>query len=221
MSTSPRHLFKIIQAVLAVLCVVLAMILLVELNQDYAIPPLANIDSTSQPLTMKEIETTDTFVDIEAYENIINRPLFNDDRKPYVYAAPVAEQKPVKTKERPMPTKPQQQLSLTAVVITPEKSLAILQAGNSKTLQRIKLGEMIDGWTLTEIQDQSIVLEQGGQTQTLELEVKGSSKTQKPALTQKPDETPPQDIVIVNEDKKPDITTENNTTIEKGQDSKQ
>jgi len=221
MSTSHKHLFKIMQSMLAVLCVMLTIIVLVELNRDYAITPLANVDSTSQPLTMKEVAPTDTFVAIEAYENIINRPLFNDDRKPYVYVAPVAEQKPVKTKERPMPTKPQQQLSLTAVVITPEKSLAILQAGNNKTLQRVRLGETIDGWTLTEIQDQSVVLEQGGQTQTLELEVRGSNKTQKPALTQKSSETPPQDIVIVNEDKKPDITTENNAAIERDQDSKQ
>jgi hypothetical protein len=223
MNTQNNHMIKLLQTSLIVVCVVLVIVLLVEVNRDYSIiSDTANANSVNQPLTTPAIQTNDSFVAIEAYEDIINRPLFNDDRKPYVYTEPVVQEKPpVKTRGRPTPHKPQQQLSLTAIVITPEKSLAILQAGKDKSLQRVRLGETIDGWTLDEIQDQSIVLKQGERTQTLELEVKGSDKTQKPSLAQKSDETPPQDIVTVNEDKKPDITTENNTAIEKGQDSKQ
>ena len=103
-------------------------------------------------------------------------------------------------------------MSLTAVVITPEKSLAILQAGNNKSLQRVRLGETIDGWTLTEIQDQSIVLKQGEQIQTLELEVKGSSKSQKPALAQTTPEAPQQDQGTVAINEKVEETTENTGT---------
>jgi hypothetical protein len=195
MKTQNNHLNKWLQTLLVVVCVVLVIVLLDEVNRDYStISDTANASLASQSLTILGIEANDSFAGIDAYEEIIHRPLFNDDRKPYVYVEPAVQAKPpVKTKERPAPlSKPQQQLSLTAVVITPETSLAILQAGNTKTLQRVRLGETIDGWTLAEIQEQAIVLKQGEQVQTLELEIKGSSKTQRPSLAQKPLEETPQ-----------------------------
>lgn len=215
MNTQNNHMSKLLQTSLIVVCAVLVIVLLVEVNRDYSTnSDMGNASLASQPLTIQGIEASDAFVAIEAYEDIINRPLFNDDRKPYVFVAPPPEEKPVRTRERPAPaSKPPQQMSLTAIVITPEKSLAILQAGNNKILQRVRLGETIDGWTLAEIQDQSVVLKQGEQTQTLELEVKGSSKSQKPALAQTTSETTPKDQETSEITEKVEETTENTDTV--------
>ena len=201
MNTQNNHMIKLLQTSLIVVCVILVIVLLFEIKRDYSTSAeTTNTNPVNQVLATPAIQTSDSFVAIEAYEDIINRPLFNDDRKLYVYTEPVVQERPpVKTRERPTPPKPQQQLSLTAIVITPEKSLAILQAGKDKSLQRVRLGETIDGWTLAEIQDQSIVLKQGEQTQTLELEVKGSDKTQKPVLAQKAPEEPAQNTIDIKE----------------------
>lgn len=206
MNVDSIRIVKIIRPALIAVCVLLGMILLAELNHDYSIPgEPENVDAINPPARIEAMETARPLVAIAAYEDIVNRPLFNEDRQPYVYVAPPPEEKPVKTRERPVPPKPPQQFSLTAIVITPETSLAILQGGKDKSLQRVRLGETIDGWTLTDIQDQSIVLTQGEQTQTLDLEVKGSGKTQKPPVAQKTAEAPPQNAVKIEAEKNQDI----------------
>ena len=110
---------------------------------------------------------------INTYQDIIDRPLFMEDRQPYISQTP-------ETKKSNIREPKSRQFSLSAVVITSNKSIAILQYANSKTLQHIALGETIDGWTLTEIHAQQVVLKKGDNTQTLVLEVKGSQKKKTP-----------------------------------------
>lgn len=114
------------------------------------------------------------FLMINAYQDIIDRPLFMEDRQPYILLAPKTNKSNIKELKL-------QQLSLSAIVITSDKSIAIFQYAQSKTLQRIALGETIDGWILTEVLEQSVVLKKGDNTKTLVLEIKGSSQKRMPA----------------------------------------
>ena len=110
---------------------------------------------------------------INTYQDIIDRPLFMEDRQPYISQTP-------ETKKSNIREPKSRQFSLSAVVITSEKSIAILQYAKSKTLQHIELGETIDGWTLTEIHNQQVVLKKGDNTKTLVLEIKGSLQKKTP-----------------------------------------
>lgn len=110
---------------------------------------------------------------INAYQDIIDRPLFMEDRQPYILLAPktnISNIKKIKSR----------QFSLSAIVITSDKSIAIFQYAKSKTLQHIALGETIDGWILTEVHNQYIVLKKGDNTKTLELEIRGSPQKKIP-----------------------------------------
>jgi hypothetical protein len=49
-----------------------------------------------------------------------------------------------------------------------------LQKGREKALQRVSLGETIDGWTLEDVSSHSIRLKKGKETKDLELEIKNS-----------------------------------------------
>ena len=109
---------------------------------------------------------------INAYQEIIDRPLFMDDRQPYISLAPKTKTNIKEIKSR--------QFSLSAVVITLDKSIAIFEYAKSKTLQPITLGEAINGWTLTEVHEQHVVLKNGDNTKILELEIKGSLQKKTP-----------------------------------------
>ena len=112
---------------------------------------------------------------INAYQDIIDRPLFMENRQPYVLLAPKTKTNIKEMKSR--------QFSLSAVVITSEKNIAILQHAKSKTLQSVALGETIDGWTLTEVHEQHVVLKKGDNIKTLVLEIKGSPQKKTPENT--------------------------------------
>lgn len=102
---------------------------------------------------------------VTAYQEIVERPLFMADRRPYEPPPPAAS--PVT--QRPSKA---QQFSLSGVVITEQQNIAILQSADGKTMQRVALGEVIDGWTLTEVHEQHVVLQKDDDTRILELEIK-------------------------------------------------
>jgi len=113
---------------------------------------------------------------ITDYDEIIERPLFFDDRKPYVYVEP--EKKQPDTKKKKTTPKKNEQYSLSAIMITSEKKLAIIQSGREKSLQRIALGESIDGWKIENIEPHSVLLKKGNESKNLTLEIKNSNTKQ-------------------------------------------
>jgi hypothetical protein len=138
------------------------------------------------PLSSNELEVkligNQTIPDSSEFDEIVKRPLFNDDRLPFVYVAPEKSDK----KNKKIPEKPVAQFRLNAVVITPEKQIAIIQSSKNKEMNRISLGESIDDWELSEVTNHSVQLKKGSQIKTLELEIKTSVK--KPAATKKSNE---------------------------------
>lgn len=106
------------------------------------------------------------------FDEIIRRPLFNDDRLPFVYVTPEKSDSK-KTK------KTAEQYRLNAVVITPEKQIAIIKSSKNKESLRISLGESIDDWILNEVTHHSVQLKKGNKIKILELEIKISAKRPK------------------------------------------
>ena len=94
-----------------------------------------------------------------------SRPLFNVDRRAPVIDA--LEEEIEALGDEPSP-QTELRLSLSAVVIAGERELAYLtQPGGGLT--RLQLGEFLDGWQLTEVRPDSVVLVNGEQRNELEL----------------------------------------------------
>ena len=179
MNNTTQPVLTIIKLVLLCTTCVLGFTLWSELNKPIALPVSIGIDN--KPVITDNILLQEIKYEISKasdYDEIINRPLFFEDRKPFVYVKP---EKQLKQKKQTTPKKTEQ-YSLSAVIITSERQLAIIQSGRGKTLQRISLGEDIDGWTLETIEPRSILLKKGNETKNLELEIK-VSKPQKKSTT--------------------------------------
>lgn len=159
---------------LSYLCVMLAAILWFEMNFTQSTDQ--EVDQSTRDTVSKSKNLNNQksiFPELVAYDEIIQRPLFNETRQPFV--ASESEKALAKPKQKNNRTiKKQEQLSLSAVVITPDKQIAIFQSGRNKSLQRIALGELIDGWYLDEVSPHSVQLKKGEEIKNLELEIKGS-----------------------------------------------
>ena len=178
-----------VRFVLSSLCIMLIIILWFELNTADSI--IEEIDQGGSGTVSKDRKPdidVSIFPEIVAFDEVIQRPLFSETRLPFV--APELEQTVAKPRQKTRQSpKKQEQLSLSAVVITPDQQIAILQSGRNKSLQRIALGELIDGWTLEDVTSHSIRLKKGEETKNLELEIKGSKSKPESKSTAKVDMT--------------------------------
>jgi len=177
-SSSPlQHSIRLI---LLSLCVIFTTILWFELNSAYSNNVKIDVIDVDLPATDSGIDLKEfVFPKITAFDEIIERPLFNKTRLPF--EAQKSEQTVVNTTKNNTRTKnKQEQYSLSGVVMTPDKQIAIIQSGRGKDLQQVALGETFDGWILEDVSAHSIRLVKGNEIKDLELEIKNSAtkKTQ-------------------------------------------
>lgn len=174
---------KLLRIVLSCLCIILIIILWLELKPSKLMeeqPEKIDVDYHSNHRKIDKQEFI--FPEITTFDEIIQRPLFDETRLPFLATEPV-ETVPKSRRRAKQTSQSQKKISLSAVVITPEKQIAILESGRGKDLQRLALGEMIDGWTLKNVATHSIRLTKGAETKDIELEVKGSKN--KPEIKSK------------------------------------
>ena len=71
----------------------------------------------------------------EAFSEIIERPLFMENRRPFVPA-------PNKKRERPGPVEPDisAQISLSAIAITDDKRIALIENNRDRKLKKTQAG---------------------------------------------------------------------------------
>jgi len=164
-----------IRLILLGLCVIFITILWFELNPEYSNNIKSEVIDVDLSPTDSGIELKEfVFPKITAFNEIIERPLFNETRLPFETGKP--EQTVVDTRKNNTKVRnKQEQLSLNAVVMTPDKQIAIIQSGRGKDLQRVALGEAIEGWTLDDVSSHSIRLVKGKEIKDLELEIKNSA----------------------------------------------
>jgi len=174
--------------ILFAVCIILAGLLFIELNTDSSKaesvkPPIANsFEKIALP------DTNQKFLPITEYQDIIDRPLFMANRQPYVQIQTEIGTEEPDMQENIIASPTAQQYMLTAVIITPETSTAIIQSAKNKEPQHIVIGETIDEWTLVEVHKQHIILKQGDETQMVELEVKKSPQLKRQRSREKPPE---------------------------------
>ncbi|MBI1733225.1 MAG: hypothetical protein HYR49_10745 [Gammaproteobacteria bacterium] len=165
-----RNAELILQLILAAGTLALAGVLVVELR---ARPVEVKADSGAKLIAeapAAPVPDARPFPPVQEYAAITERPLFSPDRKAQIAtAAPTAG-----AAQLSAGTTDPAEMILTAVVITNERPLAILETARGKGVHKIAVGEAVNGWTLAEIQPEAVVLEKGSEVRTLELRIQGS-----------------------------------------------
>jgi hypothetical protein len=164
-------------SLLLVCCLVLAAIVLGEwlyANYSYQnlLTSIEDIDEVADEIeTMPEIKLAEK--PQESYSAMVNRPLFTEGRKP---VDETEENNTVQAFTGNI------ELILTGLVETPEGITAMLQDKKNNKHYRAKQGEEAQGWEVTKIETDKVIVEQGSNRKELIL--------RKPKLVQ-PSLTPP------------------------------
>ena len=168
--------------ILSFVCALLLAILVSELlfpPSSSVITPEAS-QTPQSPLPMKKDDFS--LSPLSQFQAIIERPLFLQSRRPIPGAT--TETSPTVSKETRL-----NQYSLTAVVIVPDKRLALLRSTTDKKIHKIEEGQDLQGWKLKEIKDDSALFQQVNESQELRLQRK--TPPQFASNKQRPIATPP------------------------------
>lgn len=160
----PPKSSKAIMALLVVFCLMLAGVIALE----WLHPP--QLDTVVAPHTGTPVAVTPESVALEPsrmapltqYQEIVERPLFLEGRRPPQPEAPA-------TVVQEQPVVEDKSFTLLGVLITPEATLALLKVDETGKVHRIKVGDPLEGWRLEAIAADSVVLRRDAQTKTLQL----------------------------------------------------
>jgi hypothetical protein len=97
------------------------------------------------------------------YEEILERPLFVEGRRPPSEEPQTEETAPVQQNV------PAPKLSLVGVYTTPKGTTALVRNDVKKDTVRVRIGDRFEGWEVSEIGGQRLVLKNQGDEQVFEL----------------------------------------------------
>lgn len=117
-----------------------------------------SVVSSTQPDLLARLDTLDTR---DNYVSIVERPLFRPDRKP----EPMSDE-PAGTLG-PEASAELSAFDLNAVLITSEIVSAWVQDPTQLKLRRLRIGDDLRGWSVTDIQEDRVLLERQGQQDAL------------------------------------------------------
>ncbi|MEM9533707.1 MAG: hypothetical protein AAGA23_22485 [Pseudomonadota bacterium] len=108
----------------------------------------------------------------ESFDEVIQRPLFNDDRRPL---EPTVTETPTEPGVgEPGGPPAELNVAVTGIIITPQQKLAMVTNNVSKEFLRLKEGMSLDGeqagWTLRSIEPRRLVFDGGAGTAEVKLE---------------------------------------------------
>ncbi len=166
---------KLVTITLGTFCVVFIYLIWSDLSDIGEIQKSA-INGTTEAAANVKSSLTDakkkSILKLSEFNEIVKRPLFNSDRLPIVNSSSVSNKKSGNKSKKPG------QYLLSAVIITADKRIAIIQTGKNKNHHKVSLGESIDDWVLSDVSHHSIRLSKGGLSKSLELEIKKSDRKQ-------------------------------------------
>lgn len=108
------------------------------------------------------------------YAVVLDRPIFNEDRKPTPVSEASASDKPEEATAKPL------NATLTSIILTPDVKLAIVKNNDTGESEVVRVGRPLageqNGWTLVEVSPRGATFEgQGLGRQALELAVNEKS----------------------------------------------
>ena len=109
---------------------------------------------------------------LENYKLLLERPVFNKDRKPYKKPPPPPPKpEPVKKKKPPPPPAPPVKLALEGVIMFEGQQMALIRKEGDEDSRPIGMGEKIAGWQVEKVSGNHVVLIKDGKTRDLRLYV--------------------------------------------------
>lgn len=161
MSASPRPLAALDKVAVAIAALSAAALLL-ELTWPHELEAAAPAE---QAAGESEAAAPDfpPIGPLSAYLPIGERPLFTQDRQPFVVVAEAAPVAPA------APPRPRVEFELTAVIITSATQIALLRSNLTPAVQRVTRNQTVDGWTLVDVAPEAVVLNRGGESMTVSL----------------------------------------------------
>jgi hypothetical protein len=100
---------------------------------------------------------------LDDYRAITDRPLFSFDRRLFVPPPP-------EPAVPPPPAGPRVEFELSAVVTSATTRMAFLKTNLSPEVGKVAVDQSIAGWTLAEVHDDAVVLRNGAEERTVELQ---------------------------------------------------
>lgn len=131
-----------------------------------------------------EIPANRPAVSLETFSDITERPLFRQDRRPYVAEAPAEPKQP-----RDTGSDITAQITLSGVVIDDDERIALIERKQDKKLQQLRQGDTFNGWTLDQIRPDDITMQKGQESRQIALTVKLSRQQAQPHQDGKPADT--------------------------------
>jgi general secretion pathway protein N len=144
---------------LVALCALLVAVIALELSPRPGIPQAeAGVAKAAPPGPLVLPSEPAVLPPLQQYAAVVERPLFHPSRRP-----------PAEASATPAVAADLRQLTLTAVIITPEKRLAIFQDKSPAQNLRLTQGMRVGEWTLDEIKPDSVIFRRGAARQRLAL----------------------------------------------------
>lgn len=168
----PKKRNKGVTIILLVLCLTLALLIAGEIKygaqwREEKMADLAESVKSAQSVHIQEdIPKVDlNFPPLQQYTELVERPLFMSTRRP-----PEPEEEESVAQEEPPSASPKKlQATLTSVVITPQKRIALVTDHRNGQIVRLEHGSTLAGWHVELIIEDKVLLTQGGEIQELEL----------------------------------------------------
>jgi hypothetical protein len=159
------------QGIAAALC---ALLLLALSYETFAEPAVAELPAAASTLTIarQPLPAARALPPLAAFAAIDARPLFNPERK--------ALPPPPPPGAGPAPPT---QFSLIGVIIDSDRRLALLKSPSLAVEDSVTVGQTVDGWTVTAVEPDHVVLHAGTSDFTLGLFTKRAGGTPPPMAT--------------------------------------
>lgn len=153
----------------------------INLQVNRAVPAVPDGSAWQEPLTL--VEEPAEPIPLSEFVEMTMRPLFSPSRRP----APATGIEAVPETYREIANGPVEtnQFLVMGIVIAPDEKVALLkQPKNSNEVIRVKEGQKISDWTVSEITPESVTIEQSGITDVVKLSDNVLSAAQKQKLMQ-------------------------------------
>ena len=163
-----RQAIRLFRGVLVAFCAILCGVIVHEMVRPYRLAYHASSPGQDKGAVAETRGGADEVVPpLDAFSEIMKRPLFREDRRPFVPPPAPPPQEP----ETPRPAEPDiaAQISLRATIIIGTKRSALIQVLGDGKQQKLRQGEVFNGWTLADVQSDSISMKKGDEVRHIEL----------------------------------------------------
>ena len=161
-------LLKIVHAALFGVCLFCVVVLAVEMFPTERLdttPAAAEEENALPDMPAPAFAAEPAARAVTEYAVVIERPLFMPDRRPYPPPAPITAPPAAATRQAASPL----DFFLSAVIITPDKRIALVRSQRDGKTQKLLPGDEYEGWKLIGIEPDHISLRQGDEVRRLRL----------------------------------------------------